>query len=193
MNPRAHQIAAVLNQQRDAFRAFLAARVGSDAEAEDLLQHGLLRALERADDLRDEAKLVPWFYQLLRHVLIDHYRASGASRRKLAALGLSGSALGEDEPAPPEVWQRQLCACLGGVIDTLRPRHARLLRLVELEGRSVQSAAKELGLSANHASVTLHRARAELRVKLGAFCGACADGACLDCTCAPNKEKSRRV
>ncbi|MBS0662943.1 MAG: sigma-70 family RNA polymerase sigma factor [Verrucomicrobia bacterium] len=193
MNPRADQIAAALNERREAFKAFLVARVGGEAEAEDLLQHGLLKALERAGDLRDEARLVPWFYQLLRHVLIDHYRASVASRRKHAALGLDRSVRSEDDGELPEAWKRNLCACLGSVIDTLKPRHAKLLRLVELEGRPVQSAARELGVSANSASVALHRARAELRVKLRAFCGACAEGACLDCTCAPTQEEPREL
>ncbi|HNC24961.1 MAG TPA: sigma-70 family RNA polymerase sigma factor [Opitutaceae bacterium] len=185
MTSRADQVAASLNAQREAFKAFLAARVGNEAKAEDLLQHGLLKAFERAGDLRDEAKLVPWFYQLLRHVLIDHYRANGASRRKQSALELAHMIEGKDEAELPAVWRNRLCACLGSVIDTLKPQHARLLRLVDLEDRPVQSAARELGLTPNNASVILHRARGELGKKLRAFCGACAEGACLDCTCAP--------
>jgi len=54
-----------------------------------------------------------------------------------------------------------------------------------------QEAAKALQMTANHASVTLHRARAELRKKLQEFCASCADGACLDCDCGPVPEKSR--
>jgi hypothetical protein len=38
-----------------------------------------------------------------------------------------------------------------------------------------------LGMTPNNASVTLHRARAELRMKLSRFCGDCP---CLDnCEC----------
>jgi DNA-directed RNA polymerase specialized sigma24 family protein len=46
------QLALALNRERAAFRAFLVARVGSEAEAEDILQNGLLRALQRADEPR---------------------------------------------------------------------------------------------------------------------------------------------
>jgi RNA polymerase sigma-70 factor (ECF subfamily) len=95
--------------------------------------------------------------------------------------------------AAPADWEPQLCACLGRVIDTLKPRHAALLRRVDLNGEAVQDAARALQLTPNHASVTLHRARLELREKLTAFCGACADGACLDCHCAPVAEKPRGV
>lgn len=45
MSRRPDQLAAALNAQWDAFKAFLVARVGSAAEAEDILQDGLLKAL----------------------------------------------------------------------------------------------------------------------------------------------------
>lgn len=185
MTRRAEQLALALNAQRRAFKAFLVARVGSEAEADDILQNGLVKALNSADTLHDDARLTGWFYQLLRNAVIDHYRARAAGQRRDDALGTLVSRLGEDLAAAPAEWEPQVCACLGRVVDSLKPRHAALLRRVELEGASVQAAARELGLTPNNASVTLHRARAELREKLRAFCGACADGACLDCDCAP--------
>lgn len=182
------KIAAELNTRRNAFKAFLTARVGSEADAEDLLQNGLLKALQRAGELQDDAKLTAWFYQLLRNAVIDHYRARSSVRRKHDALGEMISSLGEDIADAPKGWETQLCGCLGGVVATLKPQQAELLRRVDLAGEPVQIAAKAMGLSANNASVTLHRARKELREKLQAFCGACADGACLDCHCARVEE-----
>lgn len=67
------------------------------------------------------------------------------------------------------------------MLPTLKPMHAELLRRVELQGEPVAGAAAALGITANNASVTLHRARAELRTKLVDFCGDCQ---CLDnCEC----------
>ncbi|MBI5424791.1 MAG: sigma-70 family RNA polymerase sigma factor [Opitutae bacterium] len=176
-------LAQALHAHRGAFKAFLAARVGSEAEAEDILQHGLAKAVQRAREIRDDEKAVAWFYQLLRHALVDHYRARGAARRRDEALGTLITALGDDV-APAAVVEKQLCTCLGGVVGTLKPLQAELLRRVDLDGEPVQDAARALKISANHASVTLHRARKELRARLEAFCGDCADGACLDCDCA---------
>ncbi len=187
MARRPDQLAAALNPHRNAFKAFLAARVGSEAEAEDILQNGLLKALQRADEIRDDAKLTAWFYQLLRNAVVDHYRARGSVRRRHDALGEMVAALGEDIAAAPKGWEPQLCGCLGGVVDTLKPQHAELLRRVDLDGESVQAAAKALKMTPNNASVTLHRARKELRSRLEAFCGDCANGACLDCDCAERK------
>jgi RNA polymerase sigma-70 factor (ECF subfamily) len=67
------------------------------------------------------------------------------------------------------------------MLPTLKPTHAELLRRVELQGEPVAAAATALGMTANNASVTLHRARAELRTRLMDFCGDCK---CLDnCEC----------
>jgi len=179
----ATQLARALNAHREAFKAFLATRVGSAVEAEDILQNGLAKAVQRADDVRDDEKLVAWFYQLLRHSVVDHYRTKDATRRRDDALGTMIAALGDDT-TPATILEKQLCTCLGGVVDTLKPLHAELLRRVDLDGEPVQDAARALKISANNASVTLHRARKELRARLEAFCGDCADGACLDCDCA---------
>jgi RNA polymerase sigma-70 factor (ECF subfamily) len=189
MATRADQLARELNAQRDAFKAFLTARVGSAAEAEDILQNGLLKAVQRAGEIQDDARLTAWFYQLLRNSIVDHYRSSSARRRRDDALGTLVASLGEDVTPAPKVWEAQLCGCLGSVVDTLKPQHAALLRQVDLNGESVQSAARALKMTPNNASVTLHRARKELRTRLEAFCGACAEGACLDCHCAPVPEK----
>lgn len=188
MARRADQLAVELNAQRSAFKAFLTARVGSAAEAEDILQNGLLKAVQRAGELQDDAKLTAWFYQLLRHAIVDHYRTKGARRRRDDALGALVASLGEDITPPPKAWDAQLCRCLGSVVNTLKPQHAELLRRVDLDGEPVQIAARALKMTPNNASVILHRARKELRTRLEAFCGACADGACLDCDCAPVKE-----
>jgi RNA polymerase sigma-70 factor (ECF subfamily) len=185
MTRRSEQLATALNAQRNAFKAFLAARVGSEAEAEDILQNGLLKAVQRAGELKDDAKLTAWFYQLLRHAIVDHYRSSGARRRRDDALGTLVASLGEDVAPAPKAWDAQLCRCLGSVVDTLKPQHAELLRRIDLDGETVQSAARALKMTPNNASVTLHRARKELRTRLEAFCGACAEGACLDCNCVP--------
>jgi RNA polymerase sigma-70 factor (ECF subfamily) len=182
---RTEELIAALNAQRGAFKSFLAARVGSEAEAEDILQNGLVKALQRAGDLRDSEKVTAWFYQLLRHAVTDHYRAKGAGRRRDDALGTLVAAL-EEDVATAAAFEAKICTCLGGVVDTLKPQQAELLRRVDLNGESVQEAAWALGLTANNASVTLHRARKDLKAKLEAFCGDCAANACLDCDCQPD-------
>jgi RNA polymerase sigma-70 factor, ECF subfamily len=182
-------LAEELNRHRNTFKAFLAGRVGSAEDAEDILQDGLAKALRRAGEIHDESRLTAWFYQLLRHAVVDHYRARGSARRRHEALGELVAALGEDVAAAPAGWETHVCTCLGGVVATLRPLQAELLRRVDLGGEPVQEAARALGLTPNNASVTLHRARAELRRRLAVLCGECSETACLDCDCAERKAR----
>ena len=179
--PNASTLAATLLAHRNAFKSFLFARVGDSAEVEDLLQNGLVKALQRADEIKDHEKAIAWFYQLLRNVVIDHGRSRSAARQRDGAWAADASTLASDSEA-----QRHVCDCFNVLLPALKPAHAELLRRVELENESVASAAQALGITPNNASVTLHRARAELRKKLEEFCGACADGACLDCDCGPD-------
>ena len=58
---------------------------------------------------------------------------------------------------------------------------------VDLEGASVPEVAREEGISPNNAAVRLHRARAELFLRLKQTCGTCTEHGCLDCHCRPGK------
>lgn len=180
--PNPSDVASALLAHRRAFKAFLVSRVGNEADAEDLLQNGLIKALQRANDLRDDEKSVAWFYQILRNVVIDHARSRNATRRREDAWTSDAVTLANDADA-----ERVLCGCFEHLLPSLKPVHAELLRRVDLEDQSVSVTAFALGMTANNASVTLLRARAELRRKLQEFCGSCATGACLDCDCAPTR------
>jgi RNA polymerase sigma-70 factor (ECF subfamily) len=171
-------IASTLLAHRGAFRAFLVARVGNPADADDLLQNGLIKALSRSGELKHGEKSVAWFYRILRHTIIDHARSRGAARQRDGAWAADTATLTADADA-----ERVLCGCFEHLLASLKPVQAELLRRVDLQGQPVSAAALALGLTANNASVTLHRARAELRKKIVEFCGACSNGACLDCDC----------
>ena len=164
--------------QRPAFRAFLRARVESAADADDLLQSAFLKALAHASQLSDPAKTAAWFYRLLRRSVIDHQRSRTTARKREESWSRSQLDL-----APASADGRQPCRCVQPLLRTLKPLHARLLEDVELNQTSVVSTAERLHITPNHASVTLHRARTELRKKLQARCGPCANTHCRDCDC----------
>lgn len=168
-----------LASQKQRFLGFLRARLPDEHEAEELLQAAYLKATERAGDLRDGESSVAWFYQVLRHALVDRHRARGRQPGQVALAELDDDALG----VPPEQLREAACRCLGSVIDTLSPAHARLVRRVDLDGLPVPSAAAEEGITPNNAGVRLHRARAALRERLRRVCGACSRHGCLDCRC----------
>jgi RNA polymerase sigma-70 factor (ECF subfamily) len=170
------EVTAKLLAHRQVFKAFLTSRVGNPSDAEDLLQNGLVKALGRSGEVKDGEKVVAWFYQLLRNVIIDHVRSRNATARRDDAWATDVMTLADDVET-----RRQICGCIEKLLPALKPMHAELLRRVELQGEPVAKAASDLGMAPNNASVTLHRARGELRAKLVNFCGDCQ---CLDnCGC----------
>jgi RNA polymerase sigma factor (sigma-70 family) len=169
-------VARTLLAHRHVFKAFLTSRLGNPADAEDLLQNGLVKAMERSGEIKDGEKAVAWFYQVLRNALIDHVRSRTAAAKRDEAWASAATTLNDDHEA-----ERVICACFEKMLPALKPAQAELIRRVELGGEPVGQAAAALGLSANAGSVTLHRARAELRTRLMEFC---ADCACLEhCEC----------
>jgi RNA polymerase sigma factor (sigma-70 family) len=173
--PLSPEVVRALVAHRRRFLAFLEGRVGSAAQAEELLQAALLRTWERGAPL-DEEGAVQWVFRLLRNAAIDLHRRRLAERRALHA----------EEPEEPR-WEPELrgelCACLAELLPTLKPAYARVLRLVDLEEQALPEVAVRLGISRNNAGVRLHRARQALKRQLERSCGACATHGCLDCEC----------
>jgi RNA polymerase sigma factor (sigma-70 family) len=161
------------------FLGFLVRRVGSRAEAEDILQAAFVRGVERAGSLRDGESVVAWFYRSLRNAVVDHHRRRGAAGR--AMDGFARELDGTVEP-PVEVIE-VVCSCVRTLSDTLKPEYANALRRIEVDGLSVQEYAKEMGIEANNAAVRVYRAREALRKRVMTSCGTCAEHGCLNCTC----------
>jgi len=171
-----------LNQllnQRKQFLAFVQRRVSDSALAEDILQTAYLRAFEHKDDFEPDESAVAWFYRLLRNAVIDNYRRQESRTRALETWKHEM----ETTVQPPPDLQSEVCACLKGVVDALKPEYSDILRAVDLQEQPAQDFARQHNLSASNSGVRLHRARAALRKQLVKVCGSCAEHGCLDCGC----------
>lgn len=177
--PASAEVVRALVEQHRRFLAFLEPRVESRQAAEEILQAAFVRSLEKADELRAGESAVAWFYRLLRNAVVDHHRRRAAERR---ALERHGTETAHAEELGPEA-EQVVCACVTGLVATLKPEYGALVRAVDLEGRRVDEAARAAGITANNAGVRLHRARQALRERLIAACGTCTEHGCLDCTC----------
>jgi RNA polymerase sigma factor (sigma-70 family) len=171
-------INTILGQRRQ-FLGFLERRVGDAAAAEDILQAAYMRALRQDHDFEKNESVVAWFYRVLRNAVIDYYRRRGTEEKALEAWGreMDGAA------HPSHEVQQEICGCLGGVVQELKPEYAEVIRAVDLGEQPLMEFAKERGLSASNAGVRAHRARAALRKRLVQTCGSCAEHGCLNCTC----------
>ena len=68
-----------LYASRERFVAYVRSRVDEPELAEDIVHDSLLRALRAVPDLREQERLVPWFFRILR-TLSSTSTASGAWR-----------------------------------------------------------------------------------------------------------------
>jgi RNA polymerase sigma factor (sigma-70 family) len=161
------------------FLGFLERRLGSRDEAEDLLQDALVKSLERAPPLDGEASIIAWFYRVLRNALTDHYRRQGSRGRAIDRLAAESPEAAE----PDAELEAAACACVMGLLDTLKPEYASAIRQVDLEGATVRGYAEEAGITPGNAGVRLHRARESLRKQLVRTCSTCLEHGCLDCVC----------
>ena len=120
------------------------------ATADDVLGDVLLVLWRRLDDVPDEAPL-PWAYAVARRCLANARRAAGRQERLVERLAA-------ERPAG-ETDDEQLTAALAALPEDDR----ELLRLWAWEQLAPREIATVLGISANAASIRLHRAKKRLR------------------------------
>ncbi len=167
----------VFLRHRRKLLGFIGKRVDDPDMAEDVLQEGLLKALRSAEDLRDDERLVPWFYRILNNAIIDTYRKRSAETRYLEAYAR------EAEQELDAETQSEICACFRELLPSLKPEYAELIDRLELQPGDPQALARELNLQPNNLKVRRHRARQALKQRLEDTCRTCAVHGCLNCTC----------
>jgi len=141
----------------DAVRRFLARRT-DPATADDVLSETLLICWRRLDEM--PAEHLPWAYGVARLCLANAERARRRQARLAARIAVFDPPPAVvDGPAPAD---DDLTAALAG----LRAEDAELLRLWAWEDLAPAQIAVVLGVTANAASIRLHRARQRLRDEL---------------------------
>lgn len=170
---------------RDRFIAFVRARVADPQLAEDIVQDALLRAVRSIDEVRDDERIVPWFYRILRNGIVDAYRRRSVREGRTVSLGNELDL--PDEPSDAD--SIALCECFRPLIPSLKPEYGELIES-ELAEEPTAAAAQRLAITPNNLKVRRHRARRALRRRIEETCRVCAEHGCLDCTCpaAPTTE-----
>jgi RNA polymerase sigma-70 factor, ECF subfamily len=173
---RHERIKARLIEARGQFLGYIKKRIDDPELAEDVLQDSLVRALRGAPDLRDDERLIPWFYRVLQNAIVDAYRRRGVEQAHIVWSEAPEIAAEPENDA-------ELCRCFERLIPTLKSEYADLIQAVELGREAPDVAAGRLGITPNNLKVRRHRARQALRRKLEETCRTCSDHGCLDCTC----------
>src|SRR5215213_1993369 len=109
--PGGDNIAERLIEARGQFLGYIRKRVHDPDLAEDILQDSLLRAVRAAPDLRDEERLIPWFYRVLHNAIVDAYRRRGVEDARVVVTEVPEIAAETEDHS-------ELCACFERLIPT---------------------------------------------------------------------------
>ncbi|GAA4741002.1 hypothetical protein GCM10023350_26930 [Nocardioides endophyticus] len=160
---RRERFEAVAPELIEPLRRFLARRTDA-ATADDVLAETLLVCWRRVAELPEEP--LPWAYGVARNCLLNAERSVRRQERLAAKIATVDPPF-EAAPAPAEADGDLVVA-----LAALRPDDAELLRLWAWEQLTPAEIATVLDITANAASIRLHRAREKLKDQLRKTAGA---------------------
>lgn len=147
----------------------------SDADAEDATQEALLALLCALDRYRGAAQIDTYAHAMLRHKVIDVYRAHARefpyAPEALDALIDQASEVAQDsehshdpaEQVDAGQQAQQFWATLAVCLRELPPRARIMFELREVLELDLPVVCRHLAVTCNHGAVLAHRARAHVR------------------------------
>ncbi|MGH2961003.1 MAG: sigma-70 family RNA polymerase sigma factor [Solirubrobacterales bacterium] len=159
---------AVWRELHDRLLGFIARRVRTPEDAEDILQEVMLRIHRHSGDLEHADRVAGWVYRIASNAIADHHRKP--ARRELpSGNGVDvpdpdgeSAAIMSTEPGPAEL-RSQLAQCLAPLVERLPAIYRQALDLTEFEGLTQNEAAARLDISVSAMKTRVQRARGQLR------------------------------
>jgi RNA polymerase sigma-70 factor (ECF subfamily) len=162
-------------------RPFVARRVSSAADVDDVVQDVFLRMQRGIASLRDDQRFGAWVYQVARSAVADHRRAR--AKHPLTDREAEESIEERDEAI-------DLAAQVAPFVAMLPSPYREALTLTELEGLTQKEAAEMLGISLSGMKSRVQRGRAQLRELFDECCAIALDvrGRVIGCEPRPNRK-----
>lgn len=168
MAGEAHAFERLMRQHNR--RLFRAARsiLRDDAEAEDAVQEGYIKAHRAIAGFRGEASLSTWLTRIVVNQALEQRRRPERADAPGNADHIPESTA-DSVPETPETlaMRDELRRLIERAVDGLPEGHRSVFMLRAVEGLSVEETSASLGISPANTKVRLLRARARLRKALG--------------------------
>ena len=132
--------------------------LGSEGEADDLVQDTYLRALRSLSNYRGDGPVIAWLSAIARRVCADHVRGRVRQRRMIGALTQSRDERWEASPGNPT---RDL-------LRAIDPDRRDAFVLTQVAGLSYEEAAAALGCPIGTIRSRVARARVDLLAEVRA-------------------------
>lgn len=151
---------------------YLSRLVGPN-DAEDLCQDVFVKLHAGLKDFRGEASLSTWIYRIATNAALDRLRARSAAEAagQTSTNKMLDLAADDTERSTEASFIRdEMNECIGAFVDALPENYRIVLALSHFKEFKNREIAEALGLSLDAVKIRLHRARQELKSRLGAGC-----------------------
>lgn len=130
----------------------------ADTDAEDVVQDALLAIHLKRQTWNETAPIGPWIFAIARHKMIDALRRRG--RRIEVPIEDLADVLGTGGDAPSLI-----VSDVDRHLDELPEGQRKVVRLVAVDGASIEEASAKLTMSTGAVRVALHRGLAKLAAR----------------------------
>ena len=183
MNSTEELVARVRAGDEEAFRlifdrysrpilGFIFDMVGDRSLAEDLAQETFVRAYRGLQTLREETKLSTWLFGIARNCALEQLRTR---RRDAGNVEIDAEPAFElhDHARTPsgQLLDKELSGVIQRALQKLDEDKRTVFTLKVLQQRSYEEIAEITGFSVGKLKTDLHRARAEMRKRIGPYLG----------------------
>jgi RNA polymerase sigma-70 factor (ECF subfamily) len=153
--------------------------VGEPAEAEDMAQEIFLKAYRGLKGFKGASRFSTWLYSIASHHCLNHLQAvrrrPSSPRRAAGLIGASShnpsvavDRVADGAPRADALLERaDLVRIVQAELAHLTEDHRIILVLRDIQGLSYEEIAETLGLELGTVRSRLHRARLEMKARLG--------------------------
>ncbi|QHQ36034.1 RNA polymerase sigma factor [Algicella marina] len=131
-------------------------------DADDLVQIGCIKAIERHTQFRQEMRLDSWMYTILRNTWVSEIRKRNVRMGEGQVEAAEAPELRTDVDGHEETYGNQIIAMVMALPEGL----SSVLLLVSVEGRSYKETAEILGIPIGTVMSRMSTARQRLRAQL---------------------------
>lgn len=161
-------------------RPYLARRVASSADIDDLLQDIFVRLHQGLASLRDDERFGGWVYRVAKSALVDRARRQARSPHATLPDEAQLEGLADHEA---EQLQSDLGECVALFVSRLPSPYREAITLTELEGLTQREAAEMLDISLSGLKSRVQRGRDKIRYMFEECCQISVDsrGRVIEC------------
>ena len=148
----------------DAVWRAVRAKMGNDADVDDVAQQALFKAFIHLEQFRFEGVFRTWLIRIALNEVIQSWRKRFTSRSvMMEPSAIAAVSIADPKDSPFNLCaRRQAAGLLQTAIATLPEQDQRVVRMRDFEERSISEVAKALRLTASAVKTRHHRARLKM-------------------------------